>query len=198
MIPTYCDITICYNPAEIAYQDLLNQLKQIDATQLRQQPAVVNLLHIPVLYGGETETDLDIVARHNHLAPDEVIRLHTTPRYLVYMLGFTPGFVYLGGLNEKIATPRKQVPRKVIKAGAVGIAGHQTGIYPIESPGGWQIIGQTPLKMFDIHRKPEVLIESGDYIQFDAIDEIEFQRITQCIEEKNYQPVIEQIKNPNE
>ncbi len=111
---------------------------------------------------------------NSHLNKEEVITFHTEPEYLVYMLGFAPGFPYLGGLNEKISAPRKENPRLKIWAGSVGIAGKQTGIYPIPSPGGWQIIGRTPLQLFNPYRESPCLLQSGDSIRFYSISESEF------------------------
>ena len=136
------------------------------------------MLEIPVLYGGEEMgPDLGFVAEHNHKTPDEVIRIHTSTEYLIYMLGFTPGFTYLGGMSEEIAAPRLAQPRVRIPAGSVGIAGSQTGVYPIDSPGGWQLIGRTPVRMYDPDRAVPILPKAGQYIKFYAIDQTEFDRI---------------------
>jgi len=130
-----------------------------------------------VLYGGEAGPDLNFVAEHNGLTPEEVIRRHTAPAYLVYMLGFTPGFPYLGGMDESIAAPRLKTPRVRIPAGSVGIAGTQTGVYPIDSPGGWQLIGRTPLRLFDMEGENKFLLKAGQRVRFVPIDEGEFRRL---------------------
>ncbi len=187
---SYTDVCVSYNPMVINYKELVKKLKSIDIENYSNTSGSVKTLSIPVCYGGNYGPDLNIVAGHNKLSPEEVIRLHSETPYLIYMLGFSPGFVYLGGLNQAIETPRKEVPRQKIEAGAVGIAGNQTGVYPISSPGGWQIIGQTPVKMFDPQRTPPVLIESGDYIKFEPISESEYKRLEEAISEGNYQPVI--------
>jgi inhibitor of KinA len=129
-------------------------------------PAVVE---IPVCYGGAFGPDLDDVARHHGLTPDEVVRIHTAGDYLVYMIGFAPGFPYLGGMSERIATPRRPVPRTLVPASSVGIGGSQTGVYPIASPGGWQLIGRTPLRLFAPEREPATLLRMGDRVRFRAI-----------------------------
>lgn len=118
--------------------------------------------------------DIKNVASYNNLTVDEVIKIHTSREYLIYMLGFTPGFPYLGGMDERIATPRLEVPRTKIYGGSVGIAGSQTGVYPIDSPGGWQIIGRTPLKLYDENREEQILLRAGDFIKFVPITLDEF------------------------
>jgi inhibitor of KinA len=127
------------------------------------------MVEIPVLYGGDDGPDLDDVARHHALSPDEVVRIHTGGDYLVYMLGFAPGFAYLGGLSPRIATPRRAEPRTAVPAGSVAIGGSQTGVYPLVSPGGWQIIGRTPLRLFDLARTPPARLAVGDRVRFRAI-----------------------------
>ncbi|XZG69897.1 5-oxoprolinase subunit PxpB [Chitinibacteraceae bacterium HSL-7] len=127
------------------------------------------LHEIPVLYGAEDGPDLDDVARYCELSTAEVIARHTAPDYLVYCLGFLPGFAYLGGLDTTLATPRKSVPRERVVAGAVGIGGEQTGIYPLDSPGGWQIIGRTDVQLVDAYRKEPVLFAPGDVVRLVAL-----------------------------
>ncbi|MFS0655906.1 5-oxoprolinase subunit PxpB [Bacillus sp. 179-C3.3 HS] len=131
-------------------------------------------VQIPVCYGGVYGPDLEEVARINGLTPEEVIRIHTTGTYLVYMIGFAPGFPFLGGLSDQIATPRKDTPRMSIPKGSVGIAGKQTGVYPISTPGGWQLIGQTSLSLFRPHRQTPSLLKAGDQVRFVQISEKEF------------------------
>ena len=132
---------------------------------------------MPVLYGGDHGPDLINVAKLHDMTPEEVIQLHTAPTYLNYMLGFLPGFCYLGGLDERIHTPRLTTPRVKIPAGSVGIAGSQTGIYPLDSPGGWQLIGQTPLRLYDPKREKAILVDAGMTMKFYPIDEAEYERI---------------------
>lgn len=129
---------------------------------------------IPVCYGGEFGPDLPEIARHAKLKPEVVISLHSKASYLVHAIGFTPGFPYLGGLPSKIETPRRSTPRASVPAGSVGIGGAQTGIYPMESPGGWQLIGRTPLQLFDPGEKEPALLRAGDEVRFKAITPEEF------------------------
>ena len=124
------------------------------------------------------------------LTEEEVIRIHSSRDYLIYMLGFLPGFCYLGGLDERIHTPRLQNPRLKIRAGSVGIGGSQTGIYPLDSPGGWQLMGMTPVKTYDPTRAVPILVEAGDYIRFVPIDETEYHRIKELADRGEYQCVI--------
>lgn len=135
-------------------------------------------IHIPVCYGGAYGPDLEDVAAFHHMTEDDVIRIHTEPEYLVYMLGFCPGFPYMGGMDPRIATPRRQSPRLSIPAGSIGIAGEQTGGYPISTPGGWQLIGRTPVPMFRPWDETEpTLLQAGDHVHFYAVSEEEFQQI---------------------
>ena len=133
-------------------------------------------LEIPVVYGGEYGPDLEYVAEHNGISTEEVVEIHHSSSYLIYMLGFVPGFPYLGGMSEKIATPRLKSPRVAIPAGSIGIAGAQTGIYPLESPGGWQLIGRTPLKLFDPGKEDPFLPKPGHYLKFFPIEEKDFEK----------------------
>ena len=131
-------------------------------------------IEIPVCYGGEFGPDLSVVAESNGLTEEEVIHIHSNGTYIVYMIGFAPGFPYIGGMPSEIATPRKSSPRLKIPSRSVGIAGSQTGIYPIETPGGWQLIGSTPLKLFSIHHNPPTLLQAGDHVRFKPISYEEY------------------------
>ena len=132
---------------------------------------------IPVCYGGEYGPDLENIAEHAGLSVEEVIKIHSSRDYLIYMLGFLPGFCYLGGLDERIHTPRLANPRIKISAGSVGIGGSQTGIYPLDSPGGWQLMGMTPVKTYDPEREVPILVEAGDYIRLYSSSSIGTKRI---------------------
>ena len=174
LIPTYCSLLVQYDPMELRYGQLREKLytlvNQLDKVEMPPKQVV----EIPVAYGGEYGPDLGEVARVHNISEDEVIKLHSEPEYPIYMLGFVAGFPYLGGMNKAIATPRKKSPRLKIEAGSVGIAGEQTGIYSVESPGGWQIIGRTPLKLYDVNRNEPVLLKAGQYIKFKPITKEEF------------------------
>ena len=130
---------------------------------------------IPVCYGGEFGPDLEEVATYHQLTSEEVIRIHSEGTYFTYMIGFSPGFPYLGGLSKKLVTPRRKQPRLAIPAGSVGIAGNQTGIYSMETPGGWQIIGRTPLRLFLPDQSPPTLIQAGNYVKFQPISKEEYE-----------------------
>lgn len=140
-----------------------------------EQADAERVIHIPVCYDAEFAPDLPFVANHNHLDIHDVISIHAGGQYTVSMIGFTPGFPYLSGMSERIATPRKLHPSGKVAAGSVGIAGRQTGIYPLSTPGGWQIIGRTPLTLFDPLRQPPSLLQFGDVVRFYPITRHEFQ-----------------------
>src|SRR6056297_976467 len=162
-----------------------NKVKKIIASPLNEETYKKEVVEIPVCYEKPFSLDIENVCKANNISKEELIKKHTSPDYLVYMIGFTPGFPYLGGMDNSISTPRKKQPRTSIPAGSVGIAGSQTGIYPIESPGGWQIIGQTPYNLFDPDRNPAVLIEAGQYIRFRSISKDEFKSIVENLEVNN-------------
>lgn len=159
-----------YNRICALLDTLLGRVVSV-ANAIKVEPTIVE---IPVCYGGEYGPDLAHVAAHNGLTEQEVITLHSGGDYLVYTLGFAPGFPYLGGLSEQLATPRRDTPRVRIPAGSVGIAGVQTGIYPLETPGGWQLIGRTPISLFRPHRQPPTLLSSGNRLVFRPISEQEY------------------------
>jgi len=174
-VPTYRSLLIHYDPLRLSCEEIkafVSDVLQKGEEVLLPEPRVVE---VPVVYGGEFGPDIEFVAEHNGLSVEEVIRLHSGATYTVYMLGFTPGFTYLGGLPEALATPRLPTPRKLVPAGSVGIAGAQTGIYPIATPGGWRLIGRTPLKLFDPNHDPPVLLGPGDKVHFVPISEEEFE-----------------------
>jgi len=177
LVPTYCTVMVHYDPAVWGFEELTQRLTALADRLEASSAGESDLVEIPVLYGGEAGPDLNFVAEHNGLTPEEVIRRHTAPAYLVYMLGFTPGFPYLGGMDESIAAPRLKTPRVRIPAGSVGIAGTQTGVYPIDSPGGWQLIGRTPLRLFDMEGENKFLLKAGQRVRFVPIDEGEFRRL---------------------
>ncbi|NLY73078.1 MAG: 5-oxoprolinase subunit PxpB [Tissierellia bacterium] len=185
-IPTYRSLLIIYDPIKIGYQELTEELRDLISTG-DEEEQTIKIVEIPVIYGGDYGPDLDYVAQHNGLDKEEVIKIHSSQDYLVYMLGFTPGFSYLGGMDERIATPRLAEPRTKIPAGSTGIAGSQTGIYPIDSPGGWQLIGRTPVKLYDPLSDPPVLLSAGDFVRFIPIDIEDYKRIEKEVEEGSYQ-----------
>lgn len=187
IVPTYTTLLIFYDPIRISYEELVVKLISYEKTIKPTSLTAAEVIHVPVLYGGDMGPDLITVAEYNKLSTDEVVATHTSSEYLIYMLGFTPGFPYLGGMAETIATPRLEQPRERIPAGSVGIAGGQTGIYPIDSPGGWQIIGRTPLKLFDPYRLPAVLFKAGQYIRFEPISLEEYISIEASVKNNSYE-----------
>lgn len=193
LIPTYRSLMLCYDPIEMDYETLYTQVEKllgkIDGKKKREKKIVT----IPVCYGGEYGPDLDFVAEYSGLSAEQVIKFHTKPDYLIYMLGFTPGFPYLGGMDKRIAAPRLEAPRTRLAAGSVGIAGEQTGLYPLESPGGWRIIGRTPLKLYDPERENPILLQASQYIKFKRISEEEFLEIQKQVEDRTYDYHIERL-----
>ncbi|KAB3532760.1 5-oxoprolinase subunit PxpB [Alkaliphilus pronyensis] len=186
VIPAYTSLLVIYDATKITFKKMVEKLRCIEEIVHSINLPPSEVVHIPVAYGGEFGPDLINVSNHNGISIDEVIELHSSVDYLIYMIGFTPGFPYLGGMKEKISTPRLKVPREKIEAGSVGIAGNQTGIYPIESPGGWQIIGRTPLKLFNPEEEPYVLLKAGQYIRFEAIDKNTFVNMQNEVNEGTY------------
>ena len=176
VVPTYRSATVHYRPEVFSYEEL-NQLLAPLAQGSAEESEELPVVEIPVCYGGEYGPDLEEVAQHCSLTPEEVIARHTAPTYRIYMLGFTPGFPYLGGMDPSIAAPRRKEPRIHIPAGSVGIAGEQTGVYPIVSPGGWQLIGRTPLRLFDPQKEQPILLSAGAGIRFVPIDEETFRKM---------------------
>jgi inhibitor of KinA len=177
LVPTYRSLLVNYDPMVTTFDALRARLSAIE-TRLASTPAPPpRVVEVPTSYGGEFGPDLPFVARHAGLTEDEVVSIHASADYLVYMMGFSPGFTYLGGMSERIAAPRLKTPRTAIPAGSVGIAQQQTGIYPVESPGGWQLIGRTPVILFDPTRHPPVVVEAGDYIRFVPVTRDEYDRI---------------------
>ena len=194
-IPTYRSLTIQYNPLEIKAEDLIGELKKLSDYLDKIQLPPAKVVEIPVLYGGEHGPDIEFVAKHANKTVEEVIEIHQRPEYLIYMLGFAPGFPYLGGMDSSIATPRLKMPRVKIPAGSVGIAGEQTGAYTVDSPGGWQLIGQTPVDLYKPNREKPILLEAGQYVKFVAINEAEFNRIKNKEKEGTYQCVVRKRRN---
>lgn len=182
-IPAYTTITILYQPdAFISYtkspfETVRMELQKLFPHVHDTSDFEEKTIKIPVLYGGHSGPDLQFVATHNGLTEEEVIQIHTARDYVVHMIGFAPGFPFIGGMSEKIATPRKDTPRLVIPARSVGIAGTQTGVYPIETPGGWQLIGRTPLELFLPNQAVPSLLKAGDKIRFYPITAVEYEEM---------------------
>lgn len=180
-IPTFRSLLIYYDPMKISYKKLCRYLKAASVEKIVGRATEKRIIEIPVCYGGQYGEDLAEVANHTRMTEGEVIRLHSKADYLIYMLGFLPGFPYLGGLDTRLVTPRLPNPRTSIPAGSVGIGGEQTGVYPIASPGGWRLIGRTPLKLYDSEREKPTLYQAGDYIRFIPIEEQEYKAIEESV-----------------
>jgi len=167
-VPAYGTLLVHYDPLILSFTQIKNilqeKISQVEGNASRKPRQV----KVPVRYGGEYGVDLESVARHLQMRAEEVIRIHTQRTYTVYMMGFTPGFPYMGKLDDALVMPRLETPRTHVPAGTVAIAGLQTGIYPIASPGGWQLIGWTPLKLFDPTSETPFLFAPGDEVKFVA------------------------------
>lgn len=187
VIPAFCSLLINYDPRVIRYEQMKKRIEGLVSVDVRTGDQTRKIFEIPVLYGGEYGPDLPYIAEHAGLSQEDVIRIHSSADYLIYMLGFLPGFCYLGGLDERIHTPRLANPRIKIPAGSVGIGGSQTGIYPLDSPGGWQLMGMTPVKTYDPNRDVPILVQAGEYIRFVPIDEAEYRRIQELVDRNEYQ-----------
>ena len=192
MIPAFASLLINYDPRVVSYAGLRARMEKLLKLEIGGEASESRIFEIPVCYGGEYGPDLQNIADHAGLTPEEVIKIHSSEDYLIYMLGFLPGFSYLGGLDERIHTPRLANPRIRIPAGSVGIGGSQTGIYPLDSPGGWQLLGMTPVKTYDPGREVPILFEAGDYIRFVPVTEEEYLEIKKQVDAGTYQCVIHQ------
>ncbi len=176
-VPAYRSLLVIYDPLATRLQKLQDFFRRLEERIDRIAVPPPQTLEIPVCYGGKYGPDLAFVARSHDLTPQEVIALHTARTYTVCMIGFSPGFPFLGGLAPELETPRLQTPRTRVPRGSVAIANNQTGIYPLESPGGWRLIGRTPLKLFDPCSEPPVPYRTGDRIRFTRITEKAYQRL---------------------
>lgn len=172
-VPTYSSLMVHYDPVIIGFEQVQSWLAAALKTQIDVQADERTIVRIPTIYGGKYGPDLDYVAQCHGLSTDEVVKIHTSGVYPVYMMGFTPGYPYLGGLNPVIATPRLKNPRTLVPAGSVGIANTQTGIYSVDSPGGWQIIGWTPVRLFDPQKEQPFLLSPGCSVVFYQVFENE-------------------------
>jgi KipI family sensor histidine kinase inhibitor len=171
--PGYRSLLVVFDPLTLSPAELKARITDVAGRPASAGLPQAKLLTVPVFYGGEYGPDLEGVAGHLGISTDEVIRLHTETMYRVYMIGFTPGYPYMGELPAALAVPRRSTPRTRVPKGSVGIAQRQTGIYSVESPGGWQIIGWTPIELFDPTRQLPSLLEMGDRVKFEAVRQVE-------------------------
>jgi inhibitor of KinA len=191
VVPSYRSLLVVFDPLQTPRERLVRQI-----TALIAQPSPLDderaarCVVIPVCYGGELGPDLGFVAGHNGLCEQDVVEAHAAPAYRVYMLGFTPGFPYLGGMSPRIAAPRLPQPRARVAAGSVGIAGEQTGVYPVASPGGWRLIGRTPLRLFDPGSAQPFLLSAGDHLRFAPIGPDEYADIERRVQASEYVPQV--------
>ena len=190
MIPAFTSLLINYDPRVVNYKTLTKRLQKLLKLDVNEETSTSRVFEIPVCYGGEYGPDIENIAKNAGLTEEEVIKIHSSKDYLIYMLGFLPGFSYLGGLDERIHTPRLANPRIRIPAGSVGIGGSQTGIYRLDSPGGWQLLGLTPVKTYDPERENPILFEAGDYIRFVPVSEEEYLKIKEQVENGTYECII--------
>jgi len=173
-VPTYRSLLVIYNPLILLLDQLKKKVQKIEADLQETPLPEPKLTRIPAVYGGIYGPDLEFVGEYHKISSEEVIRLHCSQPYFIYMIGFMPGYPYMGELPDGLVVPRLKTPRLSVPKGSVAIAQKQTGIYPMESPGGWQIIGRTPIELFDPEREPPSLLQMGDMVQFYPITEKEF------------------------
>jgi KipI family sensor histidine kinase inhibitor len=176
--PAYASVLVSFDPLRTTHEAVEAAAAGIEGGEPEAPDA--RLVDIPVCYGGEFGPDLEEVARLSGLAKEQVIAAHSEAEYIVYFLGFAPGFPYLGGLPPALAVPRLAEPRRTVAAGSVAIGGGQTGIYPVATPGGWRLIGRTPLSLFDPAAEPPTLLQAGDRLRFRAIDRDEYDRLSRA------------------
>ncbi|MCD7743961.1 MAG: 5-oxoprolinase subunit PxpB [Lachnospiraceae bacterium] len=191
LVPTFRSLLIYYQPSVIGYDALKEKIQLLAECPDTAISAQRRILKIPCCYGSHFGPDLADLERYTGIDRDEIIRIHSGTDYRVYMLGFLPGFAYLGGLDERIAMPRLSTPRLKIPKGAVGIGGNQTGVYPLESPGGWRLIGSTPLDFYNPDRKEPVLCRAGDRIRFIPITSADYYDIKRMVTQGSYHPEME-------
>ena len=177
--PAYGSLLIDFDPLQVSHQEIAALVESLSGTDDAVAADNSEVVEIPVCYDAEFGPDLADVAAYNRISIDDVVRLHSSSIYYVCFLGFTAGFAYLGGLLEVLHTPRLPTPRRMVAAGSVGIAGAQTGVYPTETPGGWRLVGRTPLRMFDPHAKVPTRLQPGDRVRFAPIDLATFERTWQ-------------------
>jgi len=194
LVPAYTTLLVHYDPKIISFEEVCKAVeeaeKEVRVEGVERAIGEKRLIEVPVVYGKQFGPDLEYVAKYAGISCDEVIKIHSSQTYLVYMIGFTPGFTYMGEVPEIIAAPRLEKPRLRVPAGSVGIADKETGIYSVESPGGWRIIGRTPLKLFNPNKDPPTLLKAGDLVKFKPITEEEYEKLKEKVEEEKVLPAI--------
>lgn len=191
LLPSYRALLVRYDPMQLSFaqlSELIQRLQKQEGSEKGRKEKMIRL--IPCCYGGAYGEDLKGMEAVTGLSEEEIIRIHSGTDYKIYMLGFLPGFVYLGGMDERIAAPRLDTPRVEIPAGSVGIGGKQTGVYPIASPGGWRLIATTPVKFYDPAASQPILCSAGEYIRFVPVTAKEYEQISQEIRTGSWKPEI--------
>lgn len=186
LIPAFASLTVIYDPTVISSKKLQRKIKKLISSSYKNGSDEKTVYKIPVCYDDCFALDMNNVTKHTGLSREEIVSLHTGTDYLIYMLGFLPGFAYLGGMDSRLNTPRLSTPRTEIFEGAVGIGGEQTGIYPVASPGGWQLIGKTPVKVYDKNRENPILYKAGEYIRFFSVSYDEYIEIEKAVQNGTY------------
>lgn len=174
LVPSFASLLVIYDLYRIDFDTLAAQIDSLLDSSYEASSGTSKLVELPVYYSAEAGPDLEALARRARLSTDEVVALHQAREYRVYAIGFAPGFAYLGEVDERIAAPRLATPRARVRRGSVGIAGRQTAVYPADSPGGWNLIGLCPLRMFSLHADPPMPVQVGDRVRFRAIDRDDF------------------------
>lgn len=190
IVLSYTSLIIYFDVLKADAGEISAALKNFDLTRLEDSDYAYKVVKIPVCYGGDYGPDLGLF-KEQGLSSKEVISLHSNKEYLIYMLGFMPGFPFLGGLDERLYKPRLDSPRTNIPAGSVGIGGQQTGMYPFDSPGGWNLLGRTPIPLYDSTREDAILYEAGDRIIYTSVDEKEYEHIKDTYDKGEYTVDIE-------
>lgn len=178
LVPTYRSLLVRYDAQKTSYEKLVDHAKDVEKALSLNTRQEGRRVVVPVVYGGEYGPDLGYVAKTHGLTEEQVIKLHAGKPYRVYMIGFIAGFPYLGEVVDEIATPRLETPRLKVPAGSVGIAEKQTGVYPCEAPGGWQIVGRTTIRLFNPTNEPPALLKAGDSVKFEPVSEKEYSDLT--------------------
>jgi KipI family sensor histidine kinase inhibitor len=188
LVPAFASLLVCYDPAEISFADVSITLGKVLADMPALAEGERRIWELPVCYEDDFAPDMADMEKLTGFSAAEIIKIHSGRDYKIHMLGFLPGFAYLGGLDERIAAARLDSPRVRIEPGSVGIGGSQTGIYPLASPGGWRLIGKTPVDLYDPKREEPIFYQAGDYIRFRPISAVEFAKLRKKVEQGKWQP----------
>ncbi|MBE5924957.1 MAG: 5-oxoprolinase subunit PxpB [Lachnospiraceae bacterium] len=188
LLPTFRSLMIFYNSNVISYKKLIGEIKHFKNDKDEGVAEKKKILCVPCCYGSDYGPDLKEMSSRLGMSTEEIIKLHSQSDYKIYMLGFLPGFTYLGGLDKRIHMPRLDTPRTSIPAGSVGIGGNQTGVYPVASPGGWWLIGNTPIEFYNPQREMPVLCNAGEYIRFIPISISDYESIQKDVKDNKYNP----------